>query len=78
VVWSPCWEIAFERVTTSLLGFGDTEERRTPDDLSIEREIDVVEAVIQRTNSVVHPVGHSYGGTVCLATALRDQTESQA
>ena len=62
-------------VTTSLLGYGDTEERRTPDDVSIDREIDVIEAVIQRTNSVVHLVGHSYGGTVCLATALRDLTK---
>lgn len=64
----------FRAVTTSLLGYGDTEERRTPDDVSIEREIDVIEAVIQRTNSAVHLVGHSYGGTVCLATVLRDQT----
>jgi pimeloyl-ACP methyl ester carboxylesterase len=59
----------FRAVTTSLLGYGDTEERRTPDDVSIEREIDVIEAVIQRTNSAVHLIGHSYGGTVCLATA---------
>ena len=65
----------FRAVTTSLLGYGDTEERRTPDDFSIEREIDVIEAVIQRTNSAVHLVGHSYGGTVCLATALRGRTK---
>ena len=65
---------SFRAVTTSLLGYGDTEERRTPDDVSIEREVDVIEAVIQRTNSAVHLVGHSYGATVCLATALRDQT----
>ena len=65
----------FRTVTTSLLGYGDTEERRTPDDVSIEREVDVIEAVIQRTNSAVHLVGHSYGATVCLATALRDQTK---
>jgi pimeloyl-ACP methyl ester carboxylesterase len=65
----------FRAVTTSLLGYGDTEERRTLDDISIEREVDVIEAVIQRTNSAVHLVGHSYGGTVCLATALRDRTK---
>jgi pimeloyl-ACP methyl ester carboxylesterase len=65
----------FRAVTTSLLGYGDTEERRTPDDASIEREIGVIEAVILRANSAVHLVGHSYGGTVCLATALRDQTK---
>jgi pimeloyl-ACP methyl ester carboxylesterase len=66
---------SFRAVTTSLLGYGDTEERRTPDDISIERESDVVEAVIQRTNSAVHLVGHSWGATVCLATVLRDRTK---
>jgi pimeloyl-ACP methyl ester carboxylesterase len=65
----------FRAVTTSLLGYGEIEERRTPDAVSIEREIDIIEAVIQRTNSAVHLVGHSYGSTVCLATALRDRTE---
>jgi len=65
----------FRAVTTSLLGYGDTEERRTPDDVSIDREIDVIEAVIQRTNSAVHLVGHSWGATVCLATVLRDRTK---
>jgi pimeloyl-ACP methyl ester carboxylesterase len=61
----------FRIVTTSLLGYGDTEERRTADDLSIDREVEVVEAVIRRANSAVHLVGHSYGGSVCLALALR-------
>jgi pimeloyl-ACP methyl ester carboxylesterase len=65
----------FRTVTTSLLGYGDTQERRTPDDISIEREIDVVEAAIKRTNSAVHLVGHSWGATVCLATVLRDRTK---
>src|SRR4029453_14302430 len=64
----------FRRVEKRLVRYGGTEERRTPDDVSIEREVDVIEAVIQRTNSAVHLVGHSYGGMVCLATALRDQT----
>ena len=36
----------FRAVTTSLLGYGDTEERRTLDDISIEREVDVIEAVV--------------------------------
>ena len=39
-----------------------TKERRTSDDASIEREVDVIETVIQRTNGAVHLVGHSYGG----------------
>ena len=64
-------EDRFRIVTTSLLGYGGTEERRTADDLSINREVDAVEAVIRRANSAVHLVGHSYGGSVCLALALR-------
>ena len=45
----------FRTVTTSLLGYGDTEERRTPDGVSIEREVDVIEAVIQRTILAFNP-----------------------
>jgi len=57
-------------VTTSLLGYGRTAERRTPDDPSIRHEVDVVEAVIRRAGGPVHLVGHSFGGLVSLAVAL--------
>jgi len=67
-------EDRFRIVTTSLLGYGGTEERRTADDFSINLEVEVVEAVIRRANSAVHLVGHSYGGVVCLALALRRAT----
>jgi pimeloyl-ACP methyl ester carboxylesterase len=58
-------------VTTSLLGYGGTDERRTAGDLTIEREAEVVEAVIARAGGPVHLVGHSFGGVVCLAVAAR-------
>jgi pimeloyl-ACP methyl ester carboxylesterase len=58
-------------VTTSLLGYGGTAERRTADDVSIQHEIDIVEAVIRRAGGPVHLVGHSFGGLVSLAVALR-------
>jgi len=58
-------------VTTSLLGYGGTAERRTPDDIAMEREAEIVEAVIDRAGGAVHLVGHSYGGQVCLAVAAR-------
>jgi pimeloyl-ACP methyl ester carboxylesterase len=58
-------------VTTSLLGYGGTAERRTPADCAIAHEIDVVEAVIARAACPVHLVGHSFGGLVALAVALR-------
>jgi pimeloyl-ACP methyl ester carboxylesterase len=61
-------------VTTSLLGYGGTAERRTPDDASIAHEADMLEAVIRRTGSRVHLVGHSFGAMVALAVALRQRT----
>jgi pimeloyl-ACP methyl ester carboxylesterase len=59
-------------VTTSLLGYGRTDERRTSADASIGHELDVVEAVLRRVGGVAHIVGHSYGAVVSLAMALRE------
>jgi pimeloyl-ACP methyl ester carboxylesterase len=61
----------FRYVTTSLLGYGGTAERRTASDPSISHEIDMAEAVIRRAAAPVHLVGHSFGGLVSLAVALR-------
>jgi pimeloyl-ACP methyl ester carboxylesterase len=61
----------FCHVTTSLLGYGGTAERRSASDVSIAHEADVVEAVIARAGGRVHLVGHSFGGLVSLAVALR-------
>lgn len=63
----------FRCVTTSLLGYGGTEERRSASDTSIAHELDVVELVIRKTGGPVHLVGHSFGGMVALAVALRNQ-----
>src|SRR5262245_54999817 len=61
----------FRMVTTSLLGYGGTAERRTESDLSIDREAEIVEAVARRAGGAVHVAGHSFGGLVCLAAAMR-------
>ncbi|MDX2203801.1 MAG: alpha/beta hydrolase [Hyphomicrobiaceae bacterium] len=58
-------------VTTSLLGYGATSERRTADDTSIDRECEVVEEIVRRTGEGVHLVGHSFGGLVSIAVLLR-------
>jgi pimeloyl-ACP methyl ester carboxylesterase len=74
--WRPviaAWDSQFRCVTTSLLGYGGTVERRTALDPSIWHEADVVEAVIRRAGGRVHLVGHSFGGLVALAVALRDK-----
>jgi pimeloyl-ACP methyl ester carboxylesterase len=58
-------------VTTSLLGYGGTAERRSGTDVSIAHEAEIIEAVIRRAGGPVHLLGHSYGGTACLTVALR-------
>jgi pimeloyl-ACP methyl ester carboxylesterase len=76
--WRPViagWNNQFRTVTTSLLGYGGTAERRTPTDISIFREAEALESVIRRTGVSVHLVGHSFGGLVALAVALRGQVQ---
>ena len=72
--WRPiiaAWNEQFRSVTTSLLGYGATVERRAADDADISCNAEVVESVIRRTGSRPHLVGHSFGGLVALAVALR-------
>jgi pimeloyl-ACP methyl ester carboxylesterase len=75
-VWRPViatWRNQFRSVTTSLLGYGGTSERRTAGDPSISRNAEAMESVIRRAGGPVHLVGHSFGGLVALAIALRNR-----
>jgi pimeloyl-ACP methyl ester carboxylesterase len=63
----------FRCVTTSLLGYGGTVERRTASDPSISHEAEVLELVVRKAGGPVHLVGHSFGGLVALVVALRNQ-----
>ena len=72
--WRPLithWRGTYRCVTTSLLGYGRTAERRTADNNDIALEADILEAVIARAGAPVHLVGHSFGGLSALAVALR-------
>jgi pimeloyl-ACP methyl ester carboxylesterase len=73
--WRPMmshWKNAFRCVTTSLLGYGRTVERRTADNADIALEAEMIEAVIRRAGAPAHLVGHSFGGLSALAVALRE------
>jgi pimeloyl-ACP methyl ester carboxylesterase len=63
----------FRCVTTSLLGYGGTVERRTASDPSISHEAEVLESVIRKAGGPIHLVGHSFGGLVALVVALHNQ-----
>ncbi len=74
--WRPVisqWQNRFRCVTTSLLGYGGTAERRTPVDSDIGHEAEILELVIRRAACPVHLVGHSFGGLSALAVALRNR-----
>ena len=60
----------FRTVTTSLPGYGGTRECRTPANTSLDRQAEIVEAVVRRAGGPVHLVGHSFGGLACLDVAL--------
>jgi len=47
-------------VTTSLLGYGGTKERRTTTDTAIDREAEIVEAVVRHAGDAAQLVGHSF------------------
>jgi pimeloyl-ACP methyl ester carboxylesterase len=76
VAWRPIvseWKDGFRWVTTSLLGYGGTAERRTALDVDISHEAGILETVIRRAACPVHLVGHSFGGLTALALALRNK-----
>jgi pimeloyl-ACP methyl ester carboxylesterase len=74
--WRPIisrWRNSFHCVTTSLLGYGRSTERRTAFDADISHEAEILESVIRRTGRPVHLIGHSFGGPTALAVALRNE-----
>jgi pimeloyl-ACP methyl ester carboxylesterase len=78
--WRPViaeWHDRYRCVTTSLLGYGRTTERRTVSTADMAYGAEVLETVVRRavgaTGQPVHVVGHSAGATTALAVALRGQ-----
>ncbi|MDP1740181.1 alpha/beta fold hydrolase [Polaromonas sp.] len=61
----------YRTITTSLSGYGKTQERRKPGGTHMEDEMDVLEAVLYRADAPVHLVAHSFGAWVALSMAIR-------
>lgn len=57
-------------VSTSLLGYGATAERRPPGNTSTELQNDALDSIFERIAAPVHVVAHSFGGNSVLAHAL--------
>ena len=67
----------FRCISTSLLGYGSTHERRDGADCSISHEVEVLERVVRTAASPVHLVGHSFGGLVAIALVLKNLTRAR-
>ncbi len=61
----------FNCVTTSLPGYGGVAERRPEADPSIAHVAEGIETVASAVTGPIHLVGHSFGGLVALAVAVR-------
>ncbi len=62
---------SYRTITTSLPGYGGSAERRTGTDRSIGLVASAIDTVIRNAGGAVHLVGHSFGGEMGLALALR-------
>ena len=61
----------YRTITTSLSGYGKTQELRRPGGNHVQDEMDVLEDVFAQVNAPVHLVAHSFGAWVALSFAMR-------
>src|SRR5262245_48216527 len=71
--WKPIIERlgdGYRFVTTSLLGYGATVERRAVGNATTQPQTEVLDVIFKRIAAPVHIVAHSYGGVCALAHAV--------
>lgn len=61
---------SYRIVTTSLLGYGATAERRPLANSTMRQQTDVIDCILERIGEPAHVVGHSFGGLAALAHAI--------
>jgi pimeloyl-ACP methyl ester carboxylesterase len=79
--WKPIMEKlgdGYRFVTTSLLGYGMTAERRPLGNTTTMQQTEVLDAVFERIAAPVHVVAHSYGGLSVLAHALHGKHKAES
>ena len=57
-------------VTTSLLGYGATAERRPLGNATMHQQTEVIDRILERIGEPAHVIGHSFGGLAALAHAI--------
>jgi pimeloyl-ACP methyl ester carboxylesterase len=60
-------------VTTSLLGYGATAERRPLGNATMRQQTEVIDRILERIGEPAHVVGHSFGGLAALAHAIEGE-----
>jgi pimeloyl-ACP methyl ester carboxylesterase len=79
--WKPVMEKlgdGYRFVTTSLLGYGGTAERRPLGNTTTMQQTEVLDAIFERIAAPVHVVAHSYGGLSVLAHALHGKHKAES
>jgi pimeloyl-ACP methyl ester carboxylesterase len=61
---------SFRVITTSLLGYGATAERRPVGNDTLHQQTNVIDAILTRIGEPAHIMGHSFGGLSALAHAM--------
>jgi len=61
---------SYRIVTTSLLGYGATAERRPLGNATMSHQTEVIDRLLERIGEPAHVVGHSFGALATLAHAI--------
>ncbi len=68
----------YRLVTTSLLGYGETVERRPLGNATMRQQTEIIDLILDRIGQPTHVVAHSFGGVAALAHAIHGQIKPQS
>ncbi len=65
----------YRLVTTSLLGYGATSERRPLGNATMQQQTEIIDLILDRIGQPTHVVAHSFGGLAALAHAIQGRSK---